>query len=72
MRTGRPFSNGDATVPEKLGTSRKPFIHGLFMENEFYAGKRRACCILPTLFRDEQNEREEEASGRTRRVRESA
>ena len=61
MRTGRPFSSAGATKAEKLRTARKPFIHGLSVTNEFYAGKPRACCILLTLFRDEQNEREEEA-----------
>jgi hypothetical protein len=63
MRTGRAFSSGDATGPEKQRTARKPFIHGLSVANEFYAGKPRACCILLTLFRDEQSGREEEASG---------
>jgi hypothetical protein len=70
MRTGRRFSSANATELEKSRTVRKPFIHALSMTNEFYAGKPRACCILLTLFRDEQNEREEEAPRPTcRRVR---
>jgi len=69
MHTGRPFSNADATKSEKLGTSWKPFIHWLSVANEFFAGKPRACCILLTLLRDEQNEREEVASGRTSQER---
>jgi hypothetical protein len=50
------FSNGSATGLEKLRTMKKPFIHGPFRTNEFYAGKPRACCILLTLFPDEQDE----------------